>query len=298
MEAVLRNPSLVQVVVEFQRGIYHDIRPVLHAIDPISVAILSHSATLRFGWSHKGVLYHGLMEYLDKFRSVFAPWYATWGHVGIQRLYKCLPRAEFIGIIHVYGALSGQLDLLPVNPLLPTLLFDIAAWHNHLHILEYLCSTCNVLKMDERAMDGAAAHGHLQIVTFLHSHGGRTRYAMNLAAGNGHLDVVRFLHFYRGANERCTKKAMDTAAGNGHLEVVQFLHTHRREGCTREALDAAAIHGHIDVVQFLLSHRREGYSPWGLSVARKEGQVETAALLEAFPHLCFVREEEGYIEYD
>ncbi len=46
--------------------------------------------------------------------------------------------------------------------------------------------------------------------------------AMDRAAANGHLEVVRWLHANR--TEGCTTSAMDDAAKNGHLEVVQWLH--------------------------------------------------------------------------
>lgn len=45
---------------------------------------------------------------------------------------------------------------------------------------------------------------------------------MNRAAAHGHLEVVKWLHANR--DEGCTTAAMDGAAANGHLNVVQWLH--------------------------------------------------------------------------
>ncbi len=48
-------------------------------------------------------------------------------------------------------------------------------------------------------MDGAAAHGHLDVLTWLHEHRveGCTFEALDQAAGNGHLNILLFLHRYR-----------------------------------------------------------------------------------------------------
>lgn len=48
------------------------------------------------------------------------------------------------------------------------------------------------LKFTARAMDGAAAAGHLDMVVWLHEHGGAcTTDAMDLAARGGYLDIVQ-----------------------------------------------------------------------------------------------------------
>lgn len=48
------------------------------------------------------------------------------------------------------------------------------------------------LKFTARAMDGAAAAGHLDMVVWLHEQGGScTTDAMDLAARGGHLDIVQ-----------------------------------------------------------------------------------------------------------
>ncbi|KAF0716861.1 Aste57867_2626 [Aphanomyces stellatus] len=287
IQTVFQSPPLFEIVVSYQNGVYEDVRPVIQAMDPLSYAILHHATILRFGWSHKGVLFHGLVESLDNFRGAFAPWYAIWGPRGLSRLVECLPTPNLLDLLHVYGAWTGDLTLVPTSPptLLSPILVDMGAWYGHLHVLAHLEAVCPIDAMDARTMDGAAALGHLDVVAFLHRRGGRTSRALNLAASNGHLDIVRFLHEER-PHEPCTKKAMDSAAGFGHLDIVRFLHAFRGEGCTRAALDGAAAQGHMDVVRFLLEHRSEGYSPWGLAVVKKSDRDEIAVLLEAHPHMC------------
>lgn len=51
-----------------------------------------------------------------------------------------------------------------------------------------------------------------------------TAKAMNLAAAKGHLDVIQWLHENR--TEGCTRRAMEDAAYHGHVEVVQYLREH------------------------------------------------------------------------
>ncbi|GLE09006.1 hypothetical protein PINS_up020481 [Pythium insidiosum] len=58
-----------------------------------------------------------------------------------------------------------------------------------------------------------------------------TTKAMDQAAANGHLAVVEYLHANR--MEGCTTAAMDYAALRNHLDIVRFLHANRSEGCTR-----------------------------------------------------------------
>ncbi|EGG16761.1 hypothetical protein DFA_07739 [Cavenderia fasciculata] len=127
--------------------------------------------------------------------------------------------------------------------------YDIVVY---LHQHSYICTT--------RAIDGAAAKGHLNIIKFLQENRteGCSRGAMNISSANGHLDCVRFLHNHR--SEGCTTDAMDEASANGHLSVVEYLHHNRSEGCTKYALDSAAKSNHLSIVKFLVKNRTEGCS--------------------------------------
>ncbi|EGG22180.1 ankyrin 2,3/unc44 [Cavenderia fasciculata] len=77
--------------------------------------------------------------------------------------------------------------------------------------------------------------------------------AMNKAAAGGHLGIVIYLHNYR--EEGCTTDAMDYAAANGWLQVVEFLHTHRSEGATNKAMTMAARNAHLNIVQYLFYNK-------------------------------------------
>ncbi|TMW58657.1 hypothetical protein Poli38472_010216 [Pythium oligandrum] len=160
-----------------------------------------------------------------------------------------------------------------------------------------------------RAMDKAAANGHLEVVKFLHESrtDGCTTRAMNEAASNGHLNLVKFLHEHR--KEGCTEKAMNGAAGGGHLEVVRFLHTSRSEGCTEYAMEAAIPHlevakylednhccsgdwsnvaiaaaqtGDLAALRFVCTHHAEDVSAAALLYAGGESLLEMIKIFEEF----------------
>ncbi|XP_071122876.1 uncharacterized protein [Mytilus edulis] len=87
------------------------------------------------------------------------------------------------------------------------------------------------------------------------------------AAGGGHLEVVTFLVTHGSQLEATSRSGLTPlmwAAGGGHLEVVTFLVTHgsQLEATSRvgyTALHHAAGNGHIDVTKLLLD---QGCSPW------------------------------------
>ncbi|RHY30928.1 hypothetical protein DYB32_003914 [Aphanomyces invadans] len=185
------------------------------------------------------------------------------------------------------ATVSGQLQILewlftnytiPPAPPISMYALNGAAKHGHLNVLQFLhAHRCTGWTAD--CMDSAAAHGHLNIVKFLHYNRseGCTTFAMNQAAENGHLDVVRFLHENR--TEGCTSFAMNQAAKNGHLSVVKFLHTHRTEGCTTYAMTSAAFSGHLSIVQFLHFHRQEGCTKEAMDGAALYGHLDIVKFL-------------------
>ncbi|EQC31031.1 hypothetical protein SDRG_11218 [Saprolegnia diclina VS20] len=193
-----------------------------------------------------------------------------------------LPRTALRGLLDVVagnGLLSLVQQLNTMGLACTTRAMDDAAANGHLHIVTYLqqrrtegCTT--------QAMDAAAANGHLDVLTFLHEERteGCSTDAMDRAAANGYLGIVTFLHEMRV--EGCTTNAMDAAAANGHLDVVTFLHEKRTEGCTTAALSGAAAAGHLDVVEFLVDHRDEGASPDILDTAAADGRLDIVMYLD------------------
>mmetsp|Transcript_9717 Transcript_9717/g.14645 ORF Transcript_9717/g.14645 Transcript_9717/m.14645 type:complete len:625 (+) Transcript_9717:132-2006(+) len=110
--------------------------------------------------------------------------------------------------------------------------------------------------MGTRAIEAAAAKGHLPVIEFLTSLGIiEIGSALERAALAGHLDVLDFLQ--QNTIATCTSQVMDEAAIKGDLAVVQWLHRNRPEGCTTAALIGAAANGHREIVEFLVSNRGE-----------------------------------------
>ncbi|KAJ0402365.1 hypothetical protein P43SY_004598 [Pythium insidiosum] len=81
---------------------------------------------------------------------------------------------------------------------------------------------------------------------------GCTASATDGAAGHGHLAILEFLHENR--SEGCTTLVMDEAAKNGHLHVLQFPRQRRREGHSARVIDGATRNNHVAVVEFLIQH--------------------------------------------
>lgn len=128
-----------------------------------------------------------------------------------------------------------------------------SAQHNHKDMVELLyCFEPKICA--GKAMEHAAAGGHLEMVQFLHYYrASSSPRAMNSAAAHNHLEVVQWLHANRC--EGCTTDAIDVAAANGHFEVVKWLYENRHEGCTTDAMDEAAKSGHLEIVQYLFEKR-------------------------------------------
>ncbi|KAG7376601.1 hypothetical protein PHYPSEUDO_013052 [Phytophthora pseudosyringae] len=95
---------------------------------------------------------------------------------------------------------------------------DGAATDGHNEVVKWL-SVKRAAVTTTAAMEGAAKNGHLGTVKLLQALGAQSNArAMDLAAAHGHVDVVVW-HSENG----CTVDAMDRAASNEHFDVVIFL---------------------------------------------------------------------------
>ncbi|EQC34153.1 hypothetical protein SDRG_08361 [Saprolegnia diclina VS20] len=138
---------------------------------------------------------------------------------------------------------------------------------------------CGIRGTSPAVVDGAAMHGHANVVAYLLQNGGYTNSATawTLAANDGHLRVLQQLHHHDAPH--CSSNAMDYAATEGHLEVVMFLHSHRDEGATTDAIDGASANGHLAVVQYLCANRTEGWTHRALDDAAGGGHLEVVGFL-------------------
>jgi hypothetical protein len=158
--------------------------------------------------------------------------------------------------------------------------YDWAAFHGHLHVLQWLHIHFPDIGTSE-AIHLAASQGHLAVIQWMDKKRatGWSHRVMDAAAEGGHVTLVQWLHDNR--TEGCSTGAMDGAATNGHLDVVQWLHKHRSEGCTQSAMDLAAENGYLNVLMWLHEHRTEGCSDAALEGAEEEGHVDIVQWLQA-----------------
>ncbi|KAE8979892.1 hypothetical protein PR001_g23844 [Phytophthora rubi] len=190
------------------------------------------------------------------------------------------------------GHLNAVKWLLPHVRRLPSdNLMDKAAKYGHLAILEYFQLLSEDTKFgvkgcSVRAMDFSAAHGHLEVVKWLHTNRveGCTTFAMDNAAANGYLNMVQWLHFNR--SEGCTTQAMDLAAQGGHLHILQWLHANRSEGCTFKAIESVISNGHLQAACWLrVQHPQHFPAMVGKSIST-ENTLEILLFLHVhYPHV-------------
>lgn len=183
---------------------------------------------------------------------------------------------------------------------IPPAATNAAAAIGDLNAVGRLYDSCRAVWSD-RAMDLAAANGHLAVVKFLYERRvfGTTD-AIDEAALNGHADVVEFLlaHHHKPANdpslgrvvaatpaqasygrEGCTSDAMCNAALNGHLDIVRMLDANGAR-CRPEAMDCAAAQGHLDVVAYLDENRTEGCTVDAMDDAASRGHLDVVVYLD------------------
>ncbi|KAG6617509.1 RxLR effector candidate precursor [Phytophthora cinnamomi] len=131
---------------------------------------------------------------------------------------------------------------------------DVAVYRN---LQRVIIAHGNSRPCTGRALDFAAAHGHLGVLRMSRaSRRGRfSSAALTGAAANGHLDVVKWLSKkLRAVKNRhlYLDEALRAAAVNGHVEVVRFLRTRCGQPAITFALQLAAGRNQVSVVKMLL----------------------------------------------
>ncbi|EFO61177.1 Kinase, NEK [Giardia lamblia P15] len=116
------------------------------------------------------------------------------------------------------------------------------------------------------ALMTAAAHGHLEVVTFLMEHEGGMQdsdgwTALMHATYNNHPRVVKILAPHEhGKRDYNNYSALMIAAQEGKLEIVKALVEHEKglkDNCGCPALVHAARAGHRNIAEFLMEHEKD-----------------------------------------
>ncbi|EEY59984.1 uncharacterized protein PITG_13149 [Phytophthora infestans T30-4] len=161
---------------------------------------------------------------------------------------------------------------------------DVAAAHGHLDVVRWLHA-------NRTEGYGAASGGHLDVAKWLHQNRteGYSRAAMDNAASGGHLEVLKWLD---GKRARCSTAALDGAAAYGKLGIVKWLRKNRPEGCTTLAMDGAAHGGHLRVLRWLFENRKEGFTDRAMENAERHSQFETLLILHNIAQQGLAKEVE------
>ncbi|RHZ26925.1 hypothetical protein DYB37_007818 [Aphanomyces astaci] len=254
---VVASKQLLPLVVQFQDGVYFEVRPLLPHIYANNFDLFPfHSSSIG---CHGAVPSDGNLDVeLTAFDVVFSPFFVQHGLHGVDRLLVCVPRLRSVLLAH-----ASRLGLVDV-------------------LRRYCPEHCTYFQR-ATLMEQAATFGHLAAVEFLIANG-HPLCLLDVPAAQGHLDIVQRLHHTEEVF--CTPKAMDMAAKCGHLSVVTFLHIHRAEGCTVAALDEAAKAGHDQIVRFLLANRNEGCSQTLIDDVATAGHFAVLRILHDAGMVC------------
>ncbi|EQC31026.1 hypothetical protein SDRG_11213 [Saprolegnia diclina VS20] len=144
----------------------------------------------------------------------------------------------------VEGSLSHVRQWLASAPHLCTSgTLELAAAASQEPVLRLLLRSFPHLRT-HKVMDLVAMSGDLPLLRYLDERGAAcSTAAMNGAAMHGHLEVVRFLHAAR--SEGCTAAAATAALVHGHADVLQFLLAHRTEGVNPDLTYSVPFHGRV-----------------------------------------------------
>ncbi|CAK4519528.1 unnamed protein product [Aphanomyces euteiches] len=306
MLAVFTSRDLVEAIVQFQDGLFGDLKPHFSR-NQSTMAVLHHAIANNYIPLVQRLL--ACRPHLMTSQAVELA--AAFGHLAlVTYLHGQIPPSITSSAIDC-AARNGHLEVVAYlhsrgMEVCTVHALDAAIRGNHLNVARFLlthrkegCSSMMVnmaaaagqLEMikllhehdapgfSTQTMDMAASAGHLSIVTFLNDHRteGCSVDAMNDAARRGFSKLVCYLH---QQGKTCTTDAMDDAAVNGHLDIVRFLHMYRHEGCTTDAIDLAARNGHLEVVKYLTFHRFEGSTDNAMNDAAAYGHDRIVAFLK------------------
>ncbi|KDO16053.1 hypothetical protein SPRG_18413 [Saprolegnia parasitica CBS 223.65] len=234
MDAALRDPVLVGLIVVYQNGWWRD--SFVFRDDPLLFA--------------SGDLEHHVAGFGER----FAPWLARRGLDGAMHLMHIYP--PLVPCIALHAAATGD---HPLGVAAIGSSNDISRWATFMSHVATHFGHCDLFASNGIPVStkGALTSGNVALVRQLYEERGSVdfnRYVED-AVCSGHLaiplDVVTKLH-----EENPTvnlEYMLEEAASNGHCDVIEFILA-TGAMCTPAALQAAARRGHLACCQVLLTH--------------------------------------------
>ncbi|KAF0714645.1 Aste57867_3767 [Aphanomyces stellatus] len=153
---------------------------------------------------------------------------------------------------------------------------DVAAGRNDRAMVEYLFNaSCSEPECSTKAMDNAAAGGHLDMLQWLRMNttAGCTNDAVDQAARGNHWDVVKWL--FANCKVDGSAKGPELAASNGHLELAKRLLEIRHLPCTTQVAISVARYGDVNLLQWLVEKYSHVATPHLLQSAVRGGHEAT-----------------------
>ncbi|EQC38468.1 hypothetical protein SDRG_04176 [Saprolegnia diclina VS20] len=283
MDATLRDPVLVGLIVEYQHGWWHD--SAVFRNDPLLFASDDD-----------------LAQHVAVFGERFVPWLARRGLTGAINLMSIYP--PLVPCIALHAAATGNhpLGVAAINNS-----NDISSWVSLMSDTAGHFGHCNLFASNgiPVSIKGALTSGNVALVRQLHDERGPAVFKRYIedAIRAGHLAVVRFLH--EEASVTWPFDALGIAVQSGHqdiaaylqerghqtdifsrletdslLEEVTNLHAQHPTTSLEHSLEEAASEGLRDVIKFILATGTPS-TPAALQAAAKQGHLECFQVLLA-----------------
>lgn len=166
---------------------------------------------------------------------------------------RCIKKAAFYGRLDTFIYLYQNTAFINLYELLYT-----ASSNGKLCILLYLESIIDINMLNNMAMRCACEYGHLNILIYMHQHGGDIRvkndFCLRKAAQNNHLDIVKYLVSH-GANIHTQNNyIINYASKYGNLILIKYLIEECKIQANINKLFIKAVkNNHLNIVKYYIS---------------------------------------------
>ncbi|KAK9840305.1 hypothetical protein WJX74_007243 [Apatococcus lobatus] len=161
-----------------------------------------------------------------------------------------------------------------------------AAQSGQLAALQWLRGLCHQTWQDDRGLiEGAARHGHLEVLKFLRSGPRPAQWNLSVAvAATRHQECLEWLLLQEPPCP-CDVDTVDAAARLGNLPALQFLHSHHESLVSLSewdeyTLNAAVASGSLKVLKWLRSQNLALPDEWETSICKAAAERGDMSMLQ------------------